>query len=40
MTWIARREPPVPDDVAWLFATVPEWFGRPEANVEYIAQLR
>lgn len=37
MTWIARREPPVPDDVARLLATVPEWFGRPEANAEYIA---
>ncbi|WP_454295755.1 GNAT family N-acetyltransferase [Salana multivorans] len=27
---------PVPEDVARLLATVPEWFGQPEANAEYV----
>lgn len=34
--WTAVRSDPVPDDVARLLATVPEWFGLPEANSEYI----
>jgi len=31
---------PFPDDVARLLATVPEWFGRPEANAEYVEAAR
>lgn len=37
MTWTAARESALPDDAARLLATVPEWFGRPESNAEYIA---
>lgn len=33
--WTAQRDDPVPDDVARLLATVPDWFGQPEANAEY-----
>lgn len=36
MTWTAAREGALPDDAARLLATVPEWFGRPESNAEYI----
>lgn len=38
--WTAARDQPVPDDVARLLATVPEWFGQPEANAEYIEAAR
>lgn len=38
--WVSQREEPVPDDVARLLATVPEWFGIPEANQEYIDAAR
>lgn len=38
--WVARRDGPVPDRVARLLETVPEWFGRPEANAEYIEAAR
>ena len=38
--WTARRDAPVPDDVARLLATVPEWFGQPESNAEYIEAAR
>jgi len=33
---IARLDEPVPKDVERLLATVPEWFGQPESNKEYI----
>lgn len=36
MLWTARRDEFVPTDVARLLGTVPEWFGQPEANAEYI----
>lgn len=35
-SWTAKLDEPVPEDVARLLATVPEWFGQPEANDEYI----
>jgi GNAT superfamily N-acetyltransferase/general stress protein 26 len=38
--WRCCRDEPVPDDVARLLATVPEWFGLPEANAEYIDAAR
>jgi len=38
--WACRCEDPVPDDVARLLATVPEWFGLPEANAEYVEAAR
>lgn len=38
--WIAHPDKPVPDDVARLLATVPEWFGRPESNAEYVDAAR
>ncbi|HLR57451.1 MAG TPA: GNAT family N-acetyltransferase [Beutenbergiaceae bacterium] len=34
--WKAELDTQVPADVARLLATVPEWFGRPEANAEYV----
>lgn len=40
MIWTCQRDDPVPDDVARLLATVPEWFGLPEANAEYLAAAR
>ncbi len=40
MEWTCRRENPVPDDVARLLASVPEWFGLPEANAEYVEAAR
>ncbi|MGP5387102.1 GNAT family N-acetyltransferase [Brachybacterium tyrofermentans] len=40
MTWIARPDDPVPEDVARLLVTVPEWFGRPESNAEYVDAAR
>ncbi|QIV88618.1 GNAT family N-acetyltransferase [Glutamicibacter mishrai] len=33
---MARLDEPVPKDVERLLATVPEWFGQPETNKEYI----
>lgn len=38
--WQATRDSHVPEDVARLLGTVPEWFGQPEANSEYIAAAR
>jgi GNAT superfamily N-acetyltransferase len=38
--WEAFRDTQVPDDVERLLATVPEWFGRPDSNVEYIDAAR
>ncbi|TDU27899.1 GNAT family N-acetyltransferase [Arthrobacter sp. JUb115] len=39
-SFAATRDHPVPDDVARLLATVPEWFGQPESNAEYIQSAR
>ncbi|MBD8021146.1 GNAT family N-acetyltransferase [Brevibacterium sp. Re57] len=39
-TWKACLDDPVPDDVARLLAYVPEWFGQPDANAEYIEAAR
>lgn len=38
--WVAERDQQVPADVARLLATVPEWFGRPESDAEYIEAAR
>lgn len=38
--WSAVRDRQVPDDVGRLLATVPEWFGRPESNAEYVEDAR
>lgn len=38
--WVATRDAPVPQDVERLLSTVPEWFGQPEANAEYIEAAR
>lgn len=34
--WRAERDGQVTEDVARLLGTVPEWFGQPESNAEYI----
>ncbi|MCR2812139.1 GNAT family N-acetyltransferase [Microbacterium sp. zg.Y1090] len=34
--WKAAQDHAVPEDVARLLDRVPEWFGQPEANAEYI----
>lgn len=36
MTWSAMPEPPLTEDAARLLATVPEWFGLPDATQSYI----
>jgi GNAT superfamily N-acetyltransferase len=38
--WKAAQDQAVPDDVARLLAGVPEWFGQPESNAEYIEAAR
>lgn len=38
--WNAAPDDAVPDDVARLLGTLPEWFGRPESNAEYVADAR
>lgn len=38
--WSATRDEPVPQDVARLLTTVPEWFGLPDSNAEYIEAAR
>lgn len=38
--WSAVRDRQVPDDVARLLTTVPEWFGQPDSNAEYIDDSR
>ena len=38
--WTAHPDGPVPHDVERLLGTVPEWFGRPESNAEYVADAR
>lgn len=40
MPWICQRDEHVPDDVERLLATVPEWFGLPDANQEYLDAAR
>ena len=39
-SWEAAKDHAVPGDVARLLATVPEWFGQPESNAEYIEAAR
>lgn len=38
--WRCGRDVAVPGDVLRLLATVPEWFGLPEANAEYVEAAR
>lgn len=38
--WVAGLDRQVPEAVARLLATVPEWFGQPESNEEYIEAAR
>lgn len=40
MTWRVTREPALTDDAARLLATVPEWFGLPEATQSYVAETK
>ncbi|MCC3290364.1 GNAT family N-acetyltransferase [Arthrobacter sp. zg-Y1110] len=39
-SWTAARDHPVPEVVARLLATVPEWFGQSDSNAEYIDAAR
>ncbi|WP_260848324.1 N-acetyltransferase [Brevibacterium aurantiacum] len=34
--WRVARERPVPSAVEQILSTVPEWFGQPDSNAEYI----
>ncbi|MGO4958222.1 GNAT family N-acetyltransferase [Luteococcus sp. Sow4_B9] len=36
MRWTVTAEPPLTRDVARLLATLPEWFGLPDANQYYV----
>lgn len=38
--WIAALDRQVPEDVARLLGTVPEWFAQPESTEEYIEAAR
>lgn len=38
--WLATRDQPLPDDVARLLDTLPEWFGIAEANAGYVDAAR
>lgn len=38
--WSAVRDEQVPEDVDRLLATVPEWFGQPDSNAEYVEDSR
>lgn len=38
--WSAVRDNQVPEDVDRLLLSVPEWFGRPESNAEYVDDAR
>lgn len=38
--WVAGLDRQVPEDVASLLTTVPEWFAQPESNEEYIEAAR
>lgn len=40
MSWTCERTDPVPDDVARLLATVPEWFAQDDSNAEYVSDAR
>lgn len=40
MQWICRLDSRVPEAAKELLATVPEWFGLPEANADYIEAAR
>ena len=40
MGLICRRDSPVPEAAERLLARVPEWFGLPEANADYIEAAR
>ena len=39
-TWTCRPDSQVPQDAERLLTTVPEWFGLPEANTDYIEAAR
>lgn len=38
--WVDGRDRQVPDAVARLLTTVPEWFAQPESDEEYIEAAR
>lgn len=40
MTWAVTSEPPLTSDAARLLATVPEWFGLPDATQGYVDATR
>ena len=40
MGWICRPDSQVPEAAERLLARVPEWFGLPEANADYIEAAR
>lgn len=40
MRWTCRPDSQVPEAAKQLLATVPEWFGLPEANADYIEAAR
>ncbi|KUG57623.1 GNAT family acetyltransferase [Serinicoccus chungangensis] len=40
MEWMCRPDSPVPEAAEQLLASVPEWFGLPEANGDYIEAAR
>lgn len=40
MRWICRPDSQVPEAAKRLLARVPEWFGLPEANADYIEAAR
>ena len=38
--WVAELDQHVPDDVARLLESVPEWFAQPESSAEYVEAAR
>lgn len=40
MRWTCHRDSQVPEAAGHLLATVPEWFGRPESNADYLEAAR
>lgn len=40
MRWTCHRDSQVPEAAEQLLATVPEWFGRPESNADYLEAAR
>lgn len=40
MRWTCHRDSQVPETAGQLLATVPEWFGRPESNADYLEAAR